>query len=112
MLEDLLRRGTLSRREIAAATGMNDRSVRNTIRRLRRAGVPVMALRSGGYKLAETDAEKLELLNMYRGRAMDELITYGRLCRSLQVDGQISLERLLMTAAELGEENVYDIDNV
>lgn len=50
-----------------------------------------MALKDGGYKLAETDEEKKMLLAMYRKRALDELGTYRRLARAMQVDGQMEM---------------------
>ena len=57
----------------------------------RRQGVPIVALPDGGYKLAETDEEKKMLLAMYRKRALDELGTYRRLARAMQVDGQMEM---------------------
>lgn len=53
----------------------------------RRQGVPIVALPDGGYNLAETDEEKKMLLAMYRKRALDELGTYRRLAKSMQVAG-------------------------
>ena len=50
-----------------------------------------MALPNGGYKLAETDEEKKMLLAMYRKRALDEMDTYRRLAKSMQVDGQMEV---------------------
>ena len=80
-----------SRQELAALMGVDDRTMRAEIRKQRRMGVPIMALKTGGYKMAETDEEKLELLKMYRNRALDELVTYNRLRKMMQVEGQISV---------------------
>ena len=84
-----------TRQELALLTDMPDRAIRNMIREARRQGVPIMALPNGGYKLAQTNEEKQKLLHMYRGRAMDELITYSALSKTLQLDGQISVEDVL-----------------
>ena len=84
-----------SREELVDIFNIPDRSVRNLIREARRQGIPIMALPNGGYKLAQTNEEKQKLLHMYRGRAMDELVTYSALRKSLQLDGQITVEELL-----------------
>ena len=84
-----------SREELADIFNLPDRTVRNLIRKARRQGIPIMALPDGGYKLAQTNEEKQKLLHMYRGRAMDELVTYSALSKTLQLDGQISVEELL-----------------
>lgn len=84
-----------SREELVDILNVPDRTVRNLIREARRQGIPIMALPDGGYKLAQTNEEKLKLLHMYRGRAMDELVTYSALSKTLQLDGQISVEELL-----------------
>lgn len=84
-----------SRQELVDIFNIPDRSVRNLIRKARRQGIPIMALPDGGYKLAQTNEEKLKLLHMYRGRAMDELVTYSALSKTLQLDGQISVEEML-----------------
>ncbi len=84
-----------SREELVDILNVPDRTVRNLIREARRQGIPIMALPNGGYKLASTDEEKQKLLHMYKGRAMDELVTYSALRKSLQLDGQITVEELL-----------------
>jgi len=84
-----------SREELVDILNVPDRTVRNLIREARRQGIPIMALPNGGYKLASTDEEKQKLLHMYKGRAMDELVTYSALRKTLQLDGQISVEELL-----------------
>ena len=84
-----------SREELADIFKLPDRSVRNLIRKARRQGIPIMALPDGGYKLAQTNEEKQKLLHMYRGRAMDELTTYSALSKTLQLDGQMSVEEML-----------------
>lgn len=84
-----------SREELVDIFNVSDRAVRNLIREARRQGVPIMALPDGGYKLAETNEEKQKLLHMYRGRAMDELTTYSALSKTLQLDGQMSVEDML-----------------
>ena len=61
------------------------------IREQRRQGVPIVALKDGGYKLAETEEEKQALLAMYRKRALDELDTCSRLAKAMQVDGQMEM---------------------
>lgn len=57
-----------------------------------------MALNDGGYRLAETDEDKKALLDMYRKRALDELDTYSRLAKAMQVPGQMTVEELLEKA--------------
>ena len=84
-----------SREELAEIFDTSDRAVRNLIRQARRQGIPIMALPNGGYKMASTDEEKQKLLHMYKGRAMDELVTYSALRKTLQLDGQITVEELL-----------------
>lgn len=87
-----------SRKNLEALTGMPDRANRHMIRAQRRQGVPIVALPEGGYKLAETDEEKKMLLAMYRKRALDELATYSRLAKAMQVPGQMTVEELLERA--------------
>ena len=82
---------TYTRQNLEALTGMPDRANRRMIREQRRQGVPIVALKDGGYKLAETEEEKQALLAMYRKRAFDELGTYRRLAKSMQVDGQMEM---------------------
>ena len=65
---------------------------------MRRAGVPILPT-ARGYKLAETDAEKAQLLYLYRKRAMDELGTYAALRRSFQAEGQQTLDELIEKVA-------------
>ena len=84
-----------SRDELVDIFNTTDRTVRNMIRDARRQGIPIMAVPEGGYKLAATDEEKQMLLRAYKGRAMDELVTYSALRKTLQLDGQISVEELL-----------------
>ncbi len=84
-----------SRARLAQLMGTDDRAMRDSVRRRRREGIPIVAVRGGGYKIAETDAEKRELLNMYRSRALDELTTYSRLCRSMQIDGQTAVDEIV-----------------
>lgn len=92
---EMIRGITYTRQNLEALTGMPDRANRNMIRAQRRQGVPIVALPYGGYKLAETDEEKKMLLTMYRKRALDELATYSRLAKAMQVPGQITVEELL-----------------
>lgn len=82
---------TYTRQNLEALTGMPDRANRRMIREQRRQGVPIVALKDGGYKLAETEEEKQSLLAMYRKRALDELGTYRRLAKAMQVDGQMEM---------------------
>lgn len=82
---------TYTRQNLEALTGMPDRANRRMIREQRRQGVPIVAMKDGGYKLAETEEEKQALLSMYRKRALDELGTYRRLARAMQVDGQMEM---------------------
>lgn len=82
---------TYTRQNLEALTGMTDRANRHMIRAQRRQGVPVVALKDGGYRLAETDEDKKALLDMYRKRALDELATYRLLAKSMQVDGQMEV---------------------
>lgn len=85
-----------SRSALSANMGIDDRAMRKQIRIQRRNGLPIVPVRGGGYKLAETEAEKRELLNLYRGRALDELTTYSRLLKAMQVDGQMTVDDLLL----------------
>ena len=50
-----------SRSQLSRIANKDDRTVRENIRLLRRAGVPIVALKDGGYKLAETPEEKAQL---------------------------------------------------
>ena len=88
----------LDRSALTAITGKRDRTVRREIREMRRAGVPILPT-AKGYKLAETDAEKAQLLYLYRKRAMDELATYAALRRSFQAEGQQTLDELIEKVA-------------
>lgn len=89
---------TYSRVILAMLMGMDDRAMRAEVRAQRRAGIPIVSIKGGGYKIAETDQEKLHLLRQYRTRAMDELVTYYKLLKSMQVDGQISVEDIIAEA--------------
>ena len=96
MIEDMFSDGSVwTRSELVMLLDLPDRSIRNMIRDARRQGVPIMALPNGGYKLAQTQEEKQKLLHMYRGRAMDELSTYSALSKTMQLDGQLSVEDML-----------------
>ena len=96
MMEDMFGDGSvLTREELVLLTDLPDRTIRKMIREARRQGVPIMALPNGGYKLAQTQEEKQKLLHMYRGRAMDELSTYSALSKTMQLDGQLSVEDML-----------------
>lgn len=86
---------TYTRKNLESLTGMPDRANRNMIRAQRRQGVPIVALKDGGYRLAETDEDKKALLDMYRKRALDELATYSMLAKAMQVPGQMTVEELL-----------------
>lgn len=81
-----------SRAELAQSMGMSDRLMRNTLRTMRRSGIPIMTVHGGGYKLAQSDAEKAKLLALYKSRALDELTTYSRLAHAMQLDGQTILD--------------------
>lgn len=72
---------TYTRQNLEALTGMPDRANRRMIREQRRQRD----------KLAETEEEKQALLSMYRKRALDELGTYRRLAKAMQVDGQMEM---------------------
>ena len=103
LIENLFSDGSVwTRQELSILTDMPDRAIRNMIREARRQGVPIMALPNGGYKLAQTDEEKQKLLHMYRGRAMDELCTYSALSKTMQLDGQVSVEDVLGAMSEVG----------
>ena len=93
---------TYTRKNLEELTGMPDRENRRTIRAQRRQGVPIVALPDGGYKLAETEEEKKMLLAMYRTRALDELATYSRLAKAMQVPGQMTVEELVEKARVQG----------
>lgn len=84
-----------SRSSLAQHMGLNDRAMRAMVRAQRREGIPIVAVRGGGYKLAENDVEKRELLNMYRSRALDELTTYSKLMKTMQIDGQVTVAELI-----------------
>lgn len=95
-IEELFKGGARwTREDLAQIFQVPDRSIRNMIRAARRQGLPIMALPDGGYKLAQTQEEKQKLLHMYRGRAMDELCTYSALSKTMQLDGQLSVEDML-----------------
>lgn len=94
-IREILESGySYSRVELSLQTGLSDRHVRDRIRKLRREGVPILPLKDGGYKLAETDEEKQQLLNLYRCRAMDELKTYSALKKSFHNSGQTVIEEM------------------
>lgn len=80
----------ISRRALSFLLDRDDRSCRNLIRDARKRGIPIVPS-DGGYKLAESDEEKRELLAMYKGRALDELHTYSALCKALQIEGQVEI---------------------
>lgn len=82
----------LSRKQLAEIFDTSDRRMRKLIQKARRQGIPIMALPNGGYKLAETPAEKQALLHMYMGRAKNELYTYSALKKTFQIEGQEHLE--------------------
>lgn len=85
------RKAVWTRPELSEALGIPDRHVRALIRIERRNGLPIMALPEGGYKIAETDAEKRTLFNMYLSRASDEFATARALQKSLNIPGQIEV---------------------
>lgn len=87
---------TWKRSELSILTGKTDRSVRASVRDMRRAGIPILPLKEGGYKLAETPEEKARLLNMYRSRALDELTTYSKLLKTMQIDGQEAIADIIV----------------
>lgn len=89
---------TYTRENLETLTGMPDRENRRMIRAQRRQGVPIVALKDGGYRLAETYEDKKALLDMYRKRALDELATYSMLAKAMQVPGQMTVEELLERA--------------
>lgn len=91
MAFEMIRGITYTRKNLEALTGMSDRENRRMIRAQRRQGVPIVALKDGGYRLAETDEDKKALLDMYRKRALDELDTYSRLAKAMQVDGHMEV---------------------
>ncbi len=95
VIELLSTGGRWTRDELVFNSGKDDRSVRDEIRTLRRKGFPVLGLPGGGYKLAATDFEKSEMLHQIKGRALDLLKTYALLERTMDVDGQITLDELL-----------------
>lgn len=106
MIEDMFSDGSVwTRSELVMLLDLPDRSIRNMIREARRQGLPIMALPNGGYKLAQTQEEKQKLLHMYRGRAMDELCTYSALSKTMQLDGQLSVEDMLQEVTLYGQEN-------
>lgn len=84
-----------SRINLSSILGTDDRTMRAWIRVQRRAGVPIVPMQGGGYKIAETDDELQELLNLYRKRALDELTTYSRLRKNIQLHGQLSIDALI-----------------
>ena len=106
MIEDMFSDGSVwTRSELVMLLDLPDRSIRTMIREARRQGLPIMALPNGGYKLAQTQEEKQKLLHMYRGRAMDELCTYSALSKTMQLDGQLSVEDMLQEVTLYGQEN-------
>jgi len=87
-----------SRINLSRILGTDDRTMRAWIREQRRAGVPIVPMQGGGYKIAETDDERQELLSLYRSRALDELTTYSRLQKAMQIPGQVSVHDLSLMA--------------
>lgn len=51
---------TYTRQNLEALTGMPDRENRRMIREQRRQGVPIVAMKDGGYKMAETERAWLD----------------------------------------------------
>jgi len=93
---ELLETGRVfSRDELAFYSGQCDRQVRDDIRKLRRQGIPVLAVANGGYKIAATIDEEMEILQQLKGRALDLLRTYSMMAKTIEIDGQISLHELL-----------------
>lgn len=92
-----------SKTQLAEETGLNDRAMRNEIRKMREAGIPVVPMEQGGYKIAQTDAERERLLKQYRGRALSLLRTYNRLLKEWQVPGQLSMRDILIELAREAE---------
>lgn len=92
-MQELFKPGVvISRKALSAKLQVTDRTARNMIRDARKQGIPIVPVPGGGYKIAESDSEKRELLELYRGRALDELHTYSMLYKAIQIEGQTSLE--------------------
>jgi len=104
-LREILESGMrYTRPQLCNMTKMGDRAVRNEIKKLRRAGMPIKADKNeGGYKLATTPAEKQELIDELYGYALDILKTIKMLCKAMQLDGQIVFDELMKDVK--GEED-------
>ena len=91
-----------SRSELALRMGLTDREMRRRVRDLRRSGVPILAVKKGGYKLAQTPQEWDALIAMYIHRGLDELETAAMLRDQMEktVCGQMSVEELSEVLAE------------
>lgn len=83
--------GVWTREVLANALAVNDREIRRMVQQARKNGVPIVSMPTGGYKLAETEAEKKQLLHLYMGRAMDELETYNKLVKGMKLEGQMCM---------------------
>lgn len=74
-----------SRSQLSRIANKDDRTVRENIRLLRRAGVPIVALKDGGYKMAETPEVNTEGLcvhePVYEQRAAERVSVFQRLSR-------------------------------
>lgn len=83
-----------SREDLCNMTGRDDRTIRNNIADARELGIPIVPVKTGGYKMAKTEDEKAALLHLYRKRALKELYLYNRLAREMQVPGQLKMEEV------------------
>lgn len=87
-MQELFKPGVvISHEALSAKLQVTDRTARNMIRDARKQGIPIVPV----HKIAESDSEKRELLELYRGRALDELHTYSMLYKAIQIEGQTSL---------------------
>ena len=64
-----------ARKELSGILSLSDKKMREIIRQERKRGVPILALKTGGYKLAQNRREWEQLINDYIHRGRDELHT-------------------------------------
>lgn len=92
-IKELFKDGRIwTRRSLAKELEVSDRAARKMIQQARRQGVPIVALKGGGYKRAETPEEKTQLLQMYLTRATNEFKTYHLIRQSIHHPRQMRLE--------------------
>lgn len=66
------RENSISRDKLVSMTGINDRTIRNTIADLRASGIPIISnTNKGGYYLPATQEEAQEYISSMENRAIN-----------------------------------------